>query len=285
MISRAWEIVGRRPQVSRRWHVCCFGHKAMRTNTQNKLFLSASLSFALLAAACGAPEIDGAAVATTGVVEDDVAFAPDHDNEVPFQPSATATQIIFLNFGGGTINGCPSTNRYCSDATTNRSWLVNNAGRTSVQLAHYPLADRAAVTSYVAQRYAPYNASVVSTRPTSGSYTMVMVSSGASSFIGSVGTYGYRGQAPVDCWNSNKNDIAFLFTNNIGGASLANGLSHEAGHSFGLVHITTASDIMLATNPGSRWQTGPINGSNFCNRSGGQQSDTAVLTTNLGARL
>lgn len=89
----------------------------MRNTTKHRLFLSLSLPVVLSAAACGSPELDDPN-ALAGLSEDDVVFAPEHDREVPFQPSATGTQVIFLNFDGGIINGCPSTNRYCSDVTT-----------------------------------------------------------------------------------------------------------------------------------------------------------------------
>jgi hypothetical protein len=54
--------------------------------------------------------------------------------------------------------------------------------------------------------------------------------------------------APFDVGNANHNDIGFAFTKNVGNAKIiAETIAHEAGHSFGLDHVTNKQDLMYAS--------------------------------------
>src|SRR5262245_12571698 len=88
-----------------------------------------------LLVACGPGAIDEAAeepvVGAAPVVEEgDVLLAPELDRSLgSITAQSIGAPVLFVNFNGGTISGCPSTNPYCSNAFDNLSWLVNNTGR------------------------------------------------------------------------------------------------------------------------------------------------------------
>ena len=128
--------------------------------------------------------------------------------------------------------------------------------------------------------YGNYAVEFVTTRPTSGDYTMVM--SGGTGENCKKGGPGTVGIAPLDCKNSNKNDIVLVFGNKLSSVKkLAFVIAHELGHSFGLEHVSDNTDIMSPTLTASTccWTTSSVSGSN-CGRS--TQDAKKVLSDNLG---
>jgi MYXO-CTERM domain-containing protein len=102
--------------------------------------------------------------------------------------------------------------------------------------------------------YLPYNVDIVSTRPTAGRYSMMMIG-GTATLVGSGG--GVVGIAPLDCGNSNESNVGFAFSaslvqsNRTSQASADRALreialtaAHEAGHAYGLEHVNNTADIM-----------------------------------------
>ena len=183
-------------------------------------------------------------------------------------------QVLYINFDGATITRGDNGPAAGDNAATNTSWVPNMiaidatiafpAFDTSVYAPTYTDAQvKAKVVSFVTGWYSKYNVYVTSTRPTSGRYTMMMVGFKASSFISSAGSA--VGIAPLDCGNSSQTNIGFAFaaslTPAITGSSkdqsivmVAQTVAHEAGHTFGLEHVTSPGstiDIMEpAVDPG-----------------------------------
>jgi len=154
-------------------------------------------------------------------------------------------QVVFLNFGGARLHG----GHDCSDAPNNCSSMVVG----EQDFAPFTVSDQwdrpkvvAAVTRCVSQFFADTNIRFVTSRPHSGSYTMMMIGAIYPQQIG-FETGGPYGRAPVDCGNSNKNDIGFLLLQDDVDPDfyyMCRSIAHEIGHSFGMVHTTGTSPIV-----------------------------------------
>lgn len=181
-----------------------------------------------------------------------------------------ATQVVFLNFGGARL-----TSGDCSDAPSNCSSLV--AGTQDLQ--PFTVSDQwdrpkvvAAVASCVGQFFDDMNVRVVTSRPSGGSYTMIMIGAIYGSQLGFTDGAGPYGRAPVDCGNSNKNDIGFILLEgdtNPDFYFMCRSIAHEIGHTFGMLHTHGETavhngrvDMMCehgncfdALGAGARWDT------------------------------
>ena len=126
----------------------------------------------------------------------------------------------------------------------------------------------------------------VTERPAEGDYTMVMVG-GQGVGVGNTGPTGSTvGIAPLDCKNSNKNDIATVFGNKISPSpkNLAFVIAHELGHTFGLEHVDDTTDIMYPALNGDTccWTDSNLSEPpGTCGRS--KQDSKGVLIDNVGA--
>ncbi len=106
----------------------------------------------------------------------------------------------------------------------------------------------ASVVDRVRTLLQPYAVSVVTTRPAYAPYTRILIG-GTQTTIGLSSIE--AGLAEIDCGNAIDNDVAFDFaaeqTPDFGGVvGIANVAAHEAGHTFGLEHVTTPTDVMYA---------------------------------------
>lgn len=173
----------------------------------------------------------------------------DFDNvEDPVENKADgAKQIVFLNFGGARI----TSGYFCSDAPSNCSSLV--AG--TQDLAPFTLStewDRrkvvAAITGCVRMFFDDMSVAFVTTRPTSGSYTMMMIGAIYPTQLGfPQNGNGPYGRAPTDCGNANKNDIGFILLEgdvNPDFYYMCRSIAHELGHTFGMVHTRGENTIV-----------------------------------------
>lgn len=126
----------------------------------------------------------------------------------------------------------------------------------------------------------------VTERPADGDYTMVMVG-GQGVGIGNTGPTGSTvGIAPLDCKNSNKNDVATVFGNKITPSpkNLAYVIAHELGHTFGLEHVDDDTDIMYPQLNGNTccWTDSNLaEPPGTCGRA--KQDSKGVLIENVGA--
>jgi hypothetical protein len=95
------------------------------------------------------------------------------------------------------------------------------------------------------------------------------------------------GFSPLDCGNTNPNDVALVFTAPVSflkKTTIAASIAHEVGHTLGLDHIDAWRAIMAPSTTGlldwaGRWAEGP-NVSGHCS-SEPRQDDLAVLQHNL----
>jgi MYXO-CTERM domain-containing protein len=165
---------------------------------------------------------------------------------------AVNARVLWIDFDGGTI-----TNGAVDNATTDVSQL---ASASTVFPAYDPSvsAPRVAAADAILAVYGraswllrSYGVSVVSTRPSSGAYSRVVVS-GTPALLGR--SSALAGLAPLDCTDANGDNIAFAFADeatpsNGGVVVLANVIAHEAAHTFGLEHVDNTDDVMFAMAP------------------------------------
>lgn len=166
---------------------------------------------------------------------DEVLIAPEEaDVEVRGQ-GLSGTQRIYVNFDGPVISDCDD---YCSDAPNNRSWAIGaHFGKSRIDFAPYTdSTGKRRILDELERAFGAYDVQVTSRRPASGPYTMLVVSP----------TWGpNHGVSPLNCGNSNPNDIAFVYKTNETSTSFeARAAAHELGHSFGLSHVTSSNDYM-----------------------------------------
>ncbi len=152
---------------------------------------------------------------------------------------AGASQILWVNFKGASLT---------KGFQDGQSFILCKASAT-IPAAGLSPADEALVVSGVQQFYDDAGATLTVTaqQPASGEYTTIHVS-GSYSDLGCIGN-GVLGIAPFDVGNANHSDVGFAFVKNAGGASvIAETVAHEAGHSFGLEHVSNDKDLMYASN-------------------------------------
>ena len=206
-----------------------------------------------------------------------------------------ATRVVYVNFGGPVIYACPTT-AYCNDAVARRHHYINQTWhRSSIDFASWGTStQRATVMDFLRTRFAPYRVTFTTTKPASGDYTMLVISSSK------VGTDPYlRGKTDTDCYptadgaglfNSNHRDIAFVVQ--VGGVSsswVKRYAAHELAHSFGLLHVTSTSDIMQYKSDGASFLSTSYydtvhNPAGYRCVAGSRQNEPALLTKALGLR-
>lgn len=241
------------------------------------------VAFALLLAACSPVSQGGANL------EDDYRIpAPSPIGRHDEASGGSGPIVLFLNFGGASIK------RVANDGTsensaTNSSWIPDTysvgssksfAAFDATPYASYYTASQAKqlIIDKVTAWYAAFNVEVVTTRPTSGSYTMMMIGDSVSSFISSPAS-GQVGVAPLDCGNNANVDslvnIGFDFAVSVLAIQpvtsqataedalfdIAATAAHEAGHSFGLEHISNTADLMYPTTNAANQTVSFVNSS------------------------
>jgi hypothetical protein len=187
-------------------------------------------------------------------------------------------QVLFINYGGVTItkatnDGSPSND----DATQNRSWIPNVGAGATVTIPAFdpnpyvtptdaatdtPQEVRDVIVNKVKEWLAPYNVQIVTARPSSGRYSMIVVGGAKANVVTGTGVADAVGVASLDCGNDNQNNIGYAFTLDVQPATtsqadkqvaqllVAQVIAHEAGHTFGLEHVNSpmpsAVDVMVA---------------------------------------
>jgi hypothetical protein len=234
---------------------------------------------AMSSVGCGSA--DDSSIETTDSEGEELVTGGGDDGQALAAANPTATQVVYVNFDGPTIHDCAN---YCSDAKTNRSWVVGYLGHSKVDFAAYTSArGKKTIMAALRAHFAAYDVSFTDKRPASGEYEMVIISPT---------TLPHHGIAPLDCGNTNRNDIAFVYKTNEGaGDSLAREeligreAAHELGHSFGLTHVDNNADIMQWASSGSRFTIAKrdrVHNAGKC-MSGEIQNAPAMLKKVLGA--
>ena len=224
-------------------------------------------------------------VAATTVEKDDVyhsgkdwfVFPESKGDQLIDDPIPTGRQVVFLNFDGAALTSGGN------DAKTDKTMLltVSSHNYPAMTWTSYGGKEKGMkdIIKEVKILFYKYGVDFVTTRPTSGNYSMVMIGGSGQNCKGGGAAIGI---SPLDCKNSNKNDVLFVFGERITGAKkVAFVIAHELGHAVGLEHHDAPSGIMYPSLSGQTetWKTGNVSGST-CGRS--TQDADKVLTENLG---
>ena len=208
----------------------------------------------------------------------------DSDDTFDYQAmSGDVEQVVYLNFDGAKLS------RGQSNSQNNSTSLVRSA-------MDYPAMEQpsgknrdqwiAEILKECKILYLDFAVKWVTERPTSGDYTMVMVGgSGTGTVIAGSSAIGV---APLDCKNSNKNDIVVILSEKIRGSrglDIALVIAHELGHSFGLEHMDNKKDIMYYAKNSETccWTNSPIDKAHSNTTCGRDPQDAKkVLATTVG---
>ena len=191
-------------------------------------------------------------------------------------------QVVYLNFDGAQLKPGPS------DSQQNTSILVSGPVDYPAMQSLDKFGGKDAAIKAIVDKlkiiFATVAVKFVTSRPSSGDYTMAMIGGNGQGINSSSG--GAIGVSPLDCGNKNKNDICVIFGDKIaaGGSPsitmLATTTAHELGHSFGLDHIVDKGGIMYPQALGAtQWATSQTDGGS-CTK--GVQNAVKVLQDNLG---
>lgn len=158
--------------------------------------------------------------------------------------------VLFLDLDGAKVDSAA-----IDDATTSRSQLATAAAYPAFQPSvPAPLVPAALVASVLIDRvrsyFLPFDLAVVTARPTSGDYAALLVG-GTPASVAPAQPSGVAGISVVDCDEGNPRSLGFVFADafapQFGGVvSLAAAIAHEAGHGFGLQHVTAPLDPMYS---------------------------------------
>jgi hypothetical protein len=179
--------------------------------------------------------------------------------DAPSGPSCMNGRVVYLNFEGQTLNDAAA-----SDATLNRaSWMQINSGTAPKFLANN--ANRAniiaAITQGVRDGLSQFPVTVVTQRPATGPYVMI-VYGGSAQNVGS--NYGMAVNE-LDCDDSEKSDVAWISDNYTTTLRHVNTTIGAIGFGLGLTATTDVNDCMCG------W-------ANNCNK---DHSQPCTLGTNI----
>lgn len=167
-------------------------------------------------------------------------FEPLPETETLGQPLSTRSvepRRLFLNFDDTDLQFGEN-----DDATRNMTRAYDLA--TEAKGFGGSAADRAAVVQAVRADWSDFNVAVTANRPQSGDYMMTVVGPNrpAGEHWDDV-----LGTAFLDCWDAQStNDVSFAFHDADTTASeVAQTISQELAHGFGLEHVADPSDIMF----------------------------------------
>jgi len=171
---------------------------------------------------------------------------PDFDGAAT--PQAQYKRILYLNFDGATIKSGSD------NATQNTSRIIRFTSRAIPGLTKEDLNPSSVgelslqqikdiVVDNVRFHMQPYNVEVVTERPSSGSYHMIVFSpkDDCETIAGAT----CAGIAPLDCSDNNPSNIVWVFAGGLRVSDLATTSSHEAAHSLGVFHTLDTKDIMF----------------------------------------
>ena len=146
--------------------------------------------------------------------------------------------ILYVAMDGITLHHAQNAN-----AARNRSPLVS---QDTTFPPYGSEAQKSAVIQGLQGAYAPFNLVISSNRPPDYlPYTMAVVG-GSSSLAGLPGSV--CGVANVQCDAIQRNHVSLTFPQSCGGVPAVT--AHEAGHNFGLEHVTNTADLMYPYNTG-----------------------------------
>jgi hypothetical protein len=164
----------------------------------------------------------------------------------PGADERAAGSAAYVNFDGAVLSGGGE------DARQNQSEVAEMFDLTG-EFPEYGGTEpqRSAVLNAVQADWAPYDLEVVDQRPADGEYTMVLI--GPRDHNLGMGIYGL---GPVDCFDSNRNNVAMAFfgADDLGGMTgvsfQATQVSQELAHAVGLEHVSGSGSELDIMFPG-----------------------------------
>jgi hypothetical protein len=147
---------------------------------------------------------------------------------------AAAARVVYLNFTGATLTKGPS------DATTNTaSWLYNATTGTAPAYAGGATAIGTIVTGVTSRLNGV--ATVVTTRPTSGEYVMIIYGGTAAN------VHSFYGVAvnQLDCGDTRKNDVAWI-AGNVSPTAAIDTTMGAIGFGLGLSSVNSVDDCLCS---------------------------------------
>ncbi|HTM18855.1 MAG TPA: Ig-like domain-containing protein [Kofleriaceae bacterium] len=205
------------------------------------------------------------------------------------QPFAQGRRVVYLMFDGITL----SRDAYDDDARTNTSAIVNTASEVIPAFSPSALASTGGLSRQqiidkviddLYALHAPYNVDFVTSRPSSGNYSMIVFGGTCQSVTGSSNCAGI---ALLDCGDQMPANITFVFPAGLRVADLATTAAQEAAHAYGLGHTDDHGDVMypqiLSSIP-SHFGAGNIPDASGCPSSATYQNSDSKMMTTIGPR-
>lgn len=216
------------------------------------------------------------------------ALRPDGTHKLPHEiirPKTGEAHRLYLHFGGADITvGQDNPDTFTSFVPWSDS-VIPAFDHTAFTRGTIDTREKVidAIRRWVQYFYAHNDLEVVTDQPAAGSdYGMMMVG-GAPGDLGMPG--GVLGISPMDCDKFERN-VSFTFSEDHGTMQiLVQTITHEAGHAFGLAHISNTQAIMnpSASNQEVYWGSGTVPDGQACDGSG-QQDSFEMLKEMIGER-
>jgi len=200
-------------------------------------------------------------------------------------PEAQYERTLYLNFDGATIT-------FGSDnATQNSSRILRFQSRVIPPIEVADLSESSAegltiqqvkdmVADAVRFHMLPYDVKVVTERPGSGSYHMMMFS--GKDDCETIAGANCAGIAPLDCGDDNPSNIVWVFAGGLRVSDLSTTSSHEAAHALGVFHTLDTADIMypsILSQIPDHFGAGDVPDGTNCQGLTFQDSDSLLLDT------
>ena len=216
------------------------------------------------------------------------ALRPDGTHMLPHEiirPKAGEAHTLYLHFGGANISvGQDNPDTFTSFIPWSDS-VIPEFDHTAFTRGTIDTREKVieAIRQWVQYFYAHNDLRVVTVQPAAGSNYGMMVVGGAPGDLGNPS--GVLGISPFDCDKFERN-VSFTFSEDHGTMQmLVQTITHEAGHAYGLAHISNNQAIMnpSASNGEVTWGTGTVPDGQACDGSGTQDSFEA-LKEHVGVR-
>jgi MYXO-CTERM domain-containing protein len=201
-------------------------------------------------------------------------------------PAAQGPRRVFVNFDAITLNADSS----WEDARDNTSLILVTPSKTLPGLRISDPSDggglsMSQIEDIIIERmyalYLPYEVELVTSRPSSGNYHMIVFGSTCQQVAGE----DCAGISLGDCDDYMPNNVSFVFPTGMEIDDIATTAAHEVGHAFGLGHIDNDEGVMYPSIqwvPPSAFEAGTVPDSSGCGSS--YQDSDAVLMSTIGAR-
>jgi hypothetical protein len=204
-----------------------------------------ALAAALFAGACSAEISGGSNSNLGGVGDDDTTGGTTGDPTGDPAPAPKCTsRTVYLNFEGQTLT------QGTSDATTNHAgWMQIPQGTAPAYLAGNTNRDTTikSITDGVRAQLSQFPITVVTTRPTSGKYMMI-VFGGQAQQVGSL----FGAVQKLDCGDQQPNDVAWISDGVSPVQRIVNSAIGSIGFGLGLTATLDPNDCMCAWDNGCK---------------------------------